>query len=73
MGVLGDSLLEISYTYIMDNDTNKKNCAECSKEDCASCVEDGGKSFCCQTCCDESKKVKEGQKEKEPVNICRFC
>ena len=57
----------------MDNDTNKKTCARCSKKDCARCVEEDGKSFCCQSCCDEYKKEKGGQKKEEPVNVCRFC
>jgi len=66
----------------MDNDTNKKTCARCSKKDCAQCVEENGKSFCCQTCCGEYKKEK-GEKsarggsasggKEEPVNVCRFC
>ena len=55
----------------MDNDTNKKICARCSKKDCAQCVEKAGKSFCCQVCCGEYKKGKE--KKEEPVNVCRFC
>ena len=66
-------LLKIRYTYTMDNDTNKKTCARCSKNDCAQCVEEDGKSFCCQTCCDEHKKEVAGQKKDEPVNVCRFC
>ncbi len=57
----------------MDNDTNKKICVRCSKKDCAQCVEENGKSFCCQACCDEDKKEKEEQKKEEPVNVCRFC
>ncbi len=55
----------------MDNDINKKTCVRCNKKDCESCVEEGDKSFCCQSCCDEHKKV-EGRKE-EPANVCRFC
>src|SRR3989338_5430904 len=68
-----DCLLKISYTHTVDNDINKKICARCSKNDCAQCVEEDGKSFCCHTCCGEYKKEKEGEKKEEPVNICRFC
>lgn len=57
----------------MDNDTNKKTCERCSKKDCERCVEKDGKSFCCQTCCGEYQKEKEGHKKEEPVNVCRFC
>ena len=56
----------------MDNDINKKTCAQCSKKDCAQCVGEDGKSFCCQVCCDEYKK-EEGEQKEEPVNVCRFC
>jgi hypothetical protein len=43
------------------------------------CVEEDGKSFCCQVCCDEDKKGKEEKKKDEPAdiskdkNVCRFC
>lgn len=54
-------------------DTNKKSCARCNKEDCTQCVEKDGKNFCCQTCCDEYKKEKEGAQKEAPANVCRFC
>lgn len=54
-------------------DINKKSCARCNKNDCAQCVEEDGKNFCCQTCCDEYKKEKEGAQKEAPTNVCRFC
>ncbi len=57
----------------MDSSTDKKTCVRCNKRDCAQCVEESGKSFCCQICCDEYKKRKDEQKKEEPVNVCNFC
>ncbi len=57
----------------MNNETEEKKCDRCSKDDCAQCVEEDGKSFCCKGCCDEDKKEKEDQKKEEPKNVCRFC
>jgi hypothetical protein len=50
----------------------KKDCEHCSKKDCENCIEEGGKSFCCQKCCDDHK----GEKKKihtDESNVCRFC
>ncbi len=48
---------------------DKKKCDRCDKKDCEKCVEEGGKTFCCGACCQESKK----EKKEEPINVCRFC
>lgn len=68
-----DNLLRMNYAYTMNNDTNKKACARCSKQDCAQCVEEDGKSFCCQVCREEYGKEKAEQKKDEAANVCRFC
>ena len=48
-------------------------CDHCSKEDCKSCVTDGGKSYCCQHCCDEAKGAAHKPDEKAEPTVCKFC
>ena len=48
-------------------------CDHCSKEDCKQCVSDGGKNFCCQTCCNDYKAQDKPEKQKAEVNVCKFC
>ncbi|HEY4475105.1 MAG TPA: hypothetical protein VJB92_00020 [Candidatus Paceibacterota bacterium] len=48
------------------------DCSNCGKKDCEKCVKDGGKTFCCQFCCNDAKKAKVEDK-KEPMNVCKFC
>jgi len=53
--------------------TEIKTCEGCGKAECANCIEDGGKSFCCQHCCNDYKTANAGKEQPEPVNVCRFC
>lgn len=50
----------------------KYNCDNCGKKDCEQCVKEGGKTFCCEHCCDDFK-AKKDQSKKEPANVCVYC
>lgn len=51
----------------------KFNCENCGKKDCESCVKDGGKTFCCEHCCDDYKKKQQKPAVHESANVCKFC
>jgi len=56
----------------MKTEEMKKNCENCSKKDCENCITDGGKNFCCETCCEDYKE-KKGKIHTDESNVCRFC
>lgn len=52
----------------------KKACQRCGKKELEKCLEEDGKTFCCQVCFGKFKKEEKGEKPvKKPVNICDFC